>query len=447
MARFPHAFISHSDHDHDFAIQLKRELEEYGLPIWFDLVQLRAGDSLSPKIPDAIRKNDFLLVLLSPKSVKSSWVKAEIDTALDDELRKNKVKLIPVLLPGCNLCEIPDVLKDEQTGEIGRYYADFRKNFCEGISVLLRGMCRDQEVFLLRLDRVPLQVEQEGLVAILRYLIDRVTQEELNRVLRGVTDFVARPKWLAVLDDGGLTSELEEIWQQSEQYIKETFGHDVVISYRNSLTAFRFAHKNLALLLPKYINTALAYLGKHVETPSEILRAVQDLVKIVMYWLGRRVIPYCRQDLIRGMRSIDGEAFKDNISTIDSRFETQVVPSRSIEVDIFDCDFDDLLYLGFKGKKDAGKLIRDVSVDVPCKALDRSALKFLYAGVHPLEPITEIFHYNWVRYFLPVIAARHLLDFSYEMETIVRYRKRATVKRLIDCIGLELGDYDHYGLN
>jgi len=118
MARFPHAFISHSDRDHDFVIQLKRELEEYGLPIWFDLVQLRAGDSLRTKITDAIRKNDFLAVLLSPESVNSDWVKAEINTALDDELRESKVKLIPVLLPGCNLSEIPlgsDVNNRHQT--------------------------------------------------------------------------------------------------------------------------------------------------------------------------------------------------------------------------------------------------------------------------------------------------------------------------------------------
>jgi len=218
-------------------------------------------------------------------------------------------------------------------------------------------------------------------------------------------------------------------------------------SYRNSLTAFRFVYKNLALLLPKFLNTALAYLGKHVDTPSEISLAVQDLVKIIMYSLGHWVILYCRQDLISAMRSIDGESFRDNISTIDSRFETEVTPSRSIEVDVFGCDFDDLLYLGFRGKKGAGKLIRDVSVNIPHKALDASALQFLNDGDYPLEPITEIFHYNWVRYFLPVIAARHLLDFSYGMETIMRYRKGATVKRLINCIGLELGDYDHYGLN
>ena len=74
MTRFPTAFISHSDHDHAFVRKLVNKLEEYGVPMWFDTLELRAGDSLGKKIKSSIKENDFLIVVLSEKSVDSSWV-------------------------------------------------------------------------------------------------------------------------------------------------------------------------------------------------------------------------------------------------------------------------------------------------------------------------------------------------------------------------------------
>lgn len=441
MTRFPTAFISHSDHDHAFVRKLVNKLEEYGVPMWFDTLELRAGDSLGKKIKSSIKENDFLIVVLSEKSVDSSWVCQELEVGLADELEHRSIKVVPALLSDC---KIPDKLRD-------KYYADFRdeKKFYSGIRELLRGICRDHEVFVLRLAPVPFYIEQKGLADALKSLMDLTDQRDLNEALSHSKYLGANPKWIAILDDNGFVEELRSVISLSEDYIRETFGDEYVISCRADSAAFTFVLRNLGLILPKYINTALAYLGKHVMSIDGVLQAVQNLTKIVVYWIGRRAILCCDNNRLSAMSSIDGEKFRSEIVRIDSRRDEEVTPSRCINVEIFGCDFEDLLYLGFRGVKDTSKkkLIRDVSLDVPTKAVLSDTLEFLYSFVHPLAPITEITYSRWVEYFMPLITTRHLLDFSYMCETTVSYRKGKGVNRLVDCIGLQLNDYDHFGLN
>ncbi len=441
MARFPTAFISHSDSDHAFVSKLVNKLEEYGLPMWFDALELRAGDFLGEKIESSIRKNDFLVVVFSKKSVRSPWVCREIESGLVDELERKSVKVIPALLSDC---KIPDKLKD-------KYYADFRGegNFYSGICELLRGMCRDHEVLVLRLGPVPFYIEQEGLAVAVERLMDLTDQRDLNEALSHRKYLGDKPKWIAILDDNGFVEELRSVILLSEDYVRETFRDEQVISCRADSVAFTFVLRNLELILPRYINTALGYLGKHVTSIDAVLQAVQDLTKIVVYWIGRRAILCCDKNRLSTMSSIDGEKFRSEIVRIDSRQEEEVYPSRSINVEMFGCDFEDLLYLGFSGVKEPAnkKLIRDVSIDVPKKAVLSDTLEFLHSFVHPLAPITEISYSRWVQHFMPLITTRHLLDFSYMCETILTHRKGKGVKRLVDCIGLQLDHYDHFGLN
>ena len=86
------AFISYSHADHDWAAWLHRALERYRVPkqlagaervnrlgkCFRDEEELSAAAELGPKIADALKASDALIVVCSPRSAKSQWVNQEI---------------------------------------------------------------------------------------------------------------------------------------------------------------------------------------------------------------------------------------------------------------------------------------------------------------------------------------------------------------------------------
>lgn len=86
-------FISYSRKDIDFARKLAGDLEKAGYDVWWDITDIRGGDTWVNSIPDAIETSQYMLVVLSPDSVASPWVQKEYTQALS--LRK---AIIPLML-------------------------------------------------------------------------------------------------------------------------------------------------------------------------------------------------------------------------------------------------------------------------------------------------------------------------------------------------------------
>jgi hypothetical protein len=94
----PKAFLSYSQYDKDAAQKLAADLQQHGVDTWFDLWEIGAGDSLVQKIfVEGLASASFFLVLLSPHSTKSRWVREELDAALIRRL-EGVLKVIPVVL-------------------------------------------------------------------------------------------------------------------------------------------------------------------------------------------------------------------------------------------------------------------------------------------------------------------------------------------------------------
>jgi hypothetical protein len=112
-------FISHSSTDKWVARQIARQIEELGVESFLDEKDIETGDSIDKAIQSNLADCDELLMLLSPASLKSSWVLIEIGGAKALDKR-----LVPILLHvGPN--ELPDVLSDglaRDINEIERYY-------------------------------------------------------------------------------------------------------------------------------------------------------------------------------------------------------------------------------------------------------------------------------------------------------------------------------------
>jgi hypothetical protein len=93
------AFISYSSADAAWAARLKAELERHGLKVWIDSDELRPGDPIVETLETALNECRSFLLIVSPSSIKSQWVREEYHRAVS--LAKSKarpLRLIPVIL-------------------------------------------------------------------------------------------------------------------------------------------------------------------------------------------------------------------------------------------------------------------------------------------------------------------------------------------------------------
>jgi len=128
----PRAFISHSSKDLPFARRLGERLRSQGIDVWLDDLQLKAGDALTGTISRAVQQHDFLIVVLSPASLASAWVRKEMKLAKPGRSHGRAARLVPVLLKRPAVKRLPQALRDTK-------YVDFsdNKTFEIGLAQLL----------------------------------------------------------------------------------------------------------------------------------------------------------------------------------------------------------------------------------------------------------------------------------------------------------------------
>jgi hypothetical protein len=91
-------FISYTSKDHDFAQHLHDDLQNNNVRCWFAPEDMKIGDPIRPTIDQQIRRREKLLVILSENSVKSEWVGDEVEAALEEESKSNRLVLFPIRL-------------------------------------------------------------------------------------------------------------------------------------------------------------------------------------------------------------------------------------------------------------------------------------------------------------------------------------------------------------
>lgn len=113
----PSVFLAHSSQDKPFARRLASSLSSMGIRVWIDEAEIRVGESLLPKIGTAIDHCDFLIGLMSTKSVVAPWVQRELEIASTLQLKGKPISVLPVLIDDC---EMPTYL-------VPLHYCDFRQ--------------------------------------------------------------------------------------------------------------------------------------------------------------------------------------------------------------------------------------------------------------------------------------------------------------------------------
>jgi hypothetical protein len=99
-------FLSHSSQDTWISTVMKEKIEERGIRVWLDVFDLPGGAPLKARIREEVRASDECLILLSPASCASNWVRHE--AGLADAFQK----WTTLVLLHVKQDDVPETLRD-----------------------------------------------------------------------------------------------------------------------------------------------------------------------------------------------------------------------------------------------------------------------------------------------------------------------------------------------
>lgn len=123
----PQVFISYSFKDKEFAQHLATDLRKQGVKVWIADEKVKVGDKIVDTIRDGILSSQWVIAILSENSPKSDFIGKELSLALEEEKKKDRPFILPVLI---GATELPAQLQDKQ-------YADFREDYRQGFEKIL----------------------------------------------------------------------------------------------------------------------------------------------------------------------------------------------------------------------------------------------------------------------------------------------------------------------
>ncbi|MBV8858792.1 MAG: toll/interleukin-1 receptor domain-containing protein [Acidobacteria bacterium] len=88
-------FISHSDLDEKFVSALAGMLRRHNVPVWYSKTNTSGVEDWYDQIGEALNRCDWFVVVMSPNSTRSQWVKRELVFALTEKRYNNRI--VPIL--------------------------------------------------------------------------------------------------------------------------------------------------------------------------------------------------------------------------------------------------------------------------------------------------------------------------------------------------------------
>jgi TIR domain-containing protein/pYEATS domain-containing protein involved in immunity len=175
-----HIFISYSSTNRSFALQLVENLERF-FKVWIDREGLDGGEAWEQAIDAALKDCAVFVVIVSPQSNESQWVRRE--TIRAEQLKKVR---IPILIEG----ELPLRLLDIQ-------FVDFRGDYDGGLRDLME---------VLQDHMSPEQKNQNE--------IDRLIGAGIRAYLKGDISSANNLIGQAALIGNDIADKLNNFWQQ-----------------------------------------------------------------------------------------------------------------------------------------------------------------------------------------------------------------------------------------
>lgn len=122
-------FLSHSSHDRLFADRIGEVLTAHGLPHWYSRRDILGAQQWHDEIGKALERCDWFILILSPASVSSVWVKRELTHVLDE--RSYDEHIVVIDYQPAEPKKLSWTLRSFQ-------WIDFQHDFADGFRDLLR---------------------------------------------------------------------------------------------------------------------------------------------------------------------------------------------------------------------------------------------------------------------------------------------------------------------
>ena len=122
-------FLSQAGRDQVRARKIRDYLVAHGVPVWFSPRHIRGAQQWQDEIGQALKRRGWFLIVLTPHSVRSMWVRRELNYALIEKRYQDRI--IPALLKDCDVSKLSWILPQLQL-------IDFRRDFTRGCEELLR---------------------------------------------------------------------------------------------------------------------------------------------------------------------------------------------------------------------------------------------------------------------------------------------------------------------
>lgn len=89
-------FLSHSSNDRDLIQKITDELTREGMEVWDDTREIYLSDNWAQMTSQALEESEAMVVLFTPESIDSKWIKWSIGFALGNISYDHR--LVPVLV-------------------------------------------------------------------------------------------------------------------------------------------------------------------------------------------------------------------------------------------------------------------------------------------------------------------------------------------------------------
>jgi hypothetical protein len=90
------AFLSYAHEDGEVAAVLAKQLAKAKVQVWNPSQDVDPGENWSLKMGEALEKADVLIVLFSPNSAKSPWIRREVEYALTSPRLEGRLIVVEV---------------------------------------------------------------------------------------------------------------------------------------------------------------------------------------------------------------------------------------------------------------------------------------------------------------------------------------------------------------
>lgn len=219
-------FLSYSSDDRVVARIIADTLEKEGFTVWWDQA-LRSGQTYDERIEAALNASKAVVVLWSPRSVASRWVRSEATVA------DRRGKFVPAMIEPC---ERPIAFQLTQTADLTAWRGDRTDPTWQPFLEVIAGLVKDgsaPEPAVTPTDTAPaaLQLPDKPSIAILpfgnlggneeqAYLVDGLMEEIASSLTRIRTLFVISSGSALALRDENL-SPVEAARRLGVQYVLE----------------------------------------------------------------------------------------------------------------------------------------------------------------------------------------------------------------------------------